>query len=497
MTRSPLDPAVGGAAEQRPPAPGPRAPARRAPHPGLVLAVLATSVFLSALDAFVVNVALTPIGRGVGEASLSRLSWILNGYAIVYAALLVPAGRLSDRYGRKAGFLLGLGVFTVASLGAALSGDLWVLVAFRFLQAAGAAILTPASLGLVLTTAPPAKVTRYVQIWAASGSLAAAAGPVVGGLLVQAAWQWIFLLNLPIGAVALVMAARLLPGGRHGTDARLPDLLGGALLVVAIGALALGLVQGPEWGWGSAPTVGAFAVAAAALAVCLLRSARHPVPVVDLSLLRDRVFAWANIATLLFYAAFGLQLLGVTLWLQQVWHWSAIQTGLGVAPGPAMVFVASALGRRIARRVPVGVVAAMGSVLVALGTAWLAVSAAERLHYATDILPGWLVSGIGVGLALPTMISSATSGLPKDRAATGSAIVTMAGQVGSVLGVSGLVVVLAAGVPGGPARTFSLAWWISAGVVVLSALAALGITPRTARRRGDTAPVSPEQGKAQ
>jgi EmrB/QacA subfamily drug resistance transporter len=443
-----------------------------------VLAVLATSVFLSALDAFVVNVALTPIGQGVGETSLSKLSWILNGYAIVYAALLVPAGRLADRYGHKAGFLLGLGIFTVASLGAALSGDLWVLVAFRFLQAAGAAVLTPASLGLVLTTAPPAKITRYVQIWAASGSLAAAAGPVVGGLLVQAAWQWIFLLNLPIGIIALVMAVRLLPAGRQSTDTRLPDLLGGALLVVAIGALALGLVQAPEWGWGAGATIGSFVTAAAALILCLVRSTRHAVPVVDLSLLRDRVFAWANIATLLFYAAFAIQLLGVTLWLQQIWHWSAIETGLGVAPGPAMVFVAASLAQRLAQRVPVGVVAAIGSALVALGTAWVALNASSSLNYATDILPGWLGAGVGVGLALPTMISSATAGLPQGRGATGSAIVSMAGQVGTVLGVSVLVVILADAGSGGPAHTFSLAWWISAGVMAVSGLAALGLTPR-------------------
>ncbi|MFE2583830.1 MFS transporter [Streptomyces sp. NPDC059378] len=478
MSQSPVDSAVGHTAAVRPHAPEAPHAGRRKPHPGLVLAVLATSVFLSALDAFVVNVALTPIGQGVGETSLSKLSWILNGYAIVYAALLVPAGRLADRYGHKSGFLLGLGIFTVASLGAALSGNLWVLVAFRFLQAAGAAVLTPASLGLVLTTASPAKITRYIQIWAASGSLAAAAGPVVGGLLVQVAWQWIFLLNLPIGIIALVMAVRLLPAGRRSTDTRLPDLLGGALLVVAIGALALGLVQAPEWGWGSGSTIGSFVTAAAALILCLVRSKRHAVPVVDLSLLRNRGFAWANIATLLFYAAFAVQLLGVTLWLQQVWHWSAIETGLGVAPGPAMVFVAASLGRRLARRVPVGAVAAMGSVLVALGTAWVALNASSSLNYATDILPGWLVAGVGVGLALPTMISSAASGLPQDRGATGSAIVSMAGQVGTVLGVSVLVFILADAGSAGPARTFSLAWWISAGAMAASGLAALGLTPR-------------------
>ncbi|MGW1542126.1 MFS transporter [Streptomyces sp. NPDC002309] len=473
-------PAAGGAAEaatRRSMSEAGR-PGRRRPPSGLVLAVLATSVFLSALDAFIVNVALTPIGQGVGETSLSRLSWILNGYAIVYAALLVPAGRLVDRYGHKAGFLLGLGVFTAASLGAALSGDLWVLVAFRFLQAAGAAVLTPASLGLVLVTAPPAKVTRHVQIWAASGSLAAAAGPVVGGLLVQAAWQWIFLLNLPIGITALVMAARLLPAGRQGADTRLPDLLGGALLVVAIGALALGLVQGPEWGWTAGSTLAAFAVSAAALVLCLRRSARHAVPVVDLTLLRDRVFASANVAAVLFYAAFAMQLLGITLWLQQVWHWSAIETGLGVAPGPAMVIVAAALGRRLASRVPTGIVAATGAALVAFGAVWVAARASGSLDYAVDLLPGWLVAGVGVGLALPTLISSATSGLPRDRSATGSAVVTTSGQIGTVLGVSTLVAILAATGAGGPAHSFSLAWWTSAGVMTASGLAALGLTPR-------------------
>ncbi|MFD3453208.1 MFS transporter [Streptomyces sp. NPDC058691] len=461
-------------------------PAARPVHPGLVLAVLATSVFLSGLDAFVVNVALEPIGQGVGETSLSKLSWILNGYAIVYAALLVPAGRLTDRFGGRNGFLLGLSVFTAASLGAAASGDLWVLVAFRFLQAAGAAVLTPASLGLVLTTAPPAKLTRYIQIWASSGSLAAAAGPMAGGLLVQAAWQWIFLLNLPIGIAALVLAARLLPRGRQAGAARMPDLPGGALLAVAIGSLALGLVQAPVWGWGAAPTIGSFAVAAVALVLCLLRSARHPVPAVDLRLLRNPVFAWAGVATLLFYAAFAVQLLGITLWLQQEWHWSAIETGLGVAPGPAMVFVASAAGRRLARRLPVGVVAALGAALVAAGTALLALAAGDRLHYATDILPGWIVAGVGVGLALPTLISSATAELPKDKAATGSAVVAMAGQVGNVIGVSVLVVLLAAGAAGPPAHTFSHVWWTSAAVVALSALAALGITPR--RRTGVAEP---------
>ncbi|MGW1525171.1 MFS transporter [Streptomyces sp. NPDC002159] len=478
MSQSPVDSILGDTAAVRPQAPEGGRTGRITPHPALVLTVLATSMFLSALDSFVVNVALAPIGRGLGEASLSHLSWILNAYAIVYAAFLVPAGRLVDRYGRKAGFLLGLGVFTAASLGAALSGNLWVLVAFRFLQAVGAAILTPSSLGLVLTTAPPSKVGKYVQIWAASGSLAAAAGPVVGGLLVQVSWQWIFLLNLPIRILALFMAQRLLPAGRRGDDKRIPDLVGGALLVAGIGALAFGLVQAPEWGWASGWTIGSFVTALAALTLCVVRSARHSVPVVDLSLLRNRVFGWANAAILLFYTAFAGQLLGLTLWLQQTWHWSAIKTGLGIAPGPAMVFASTLLAQRLARRISIGIVGATGSLLVTLGIAWIVLNISSTPNYAAAILPGWMIAGVGVGLAVPTLVSSATSGLPQNRGASGSAIVTMSQQVGTVLGVSLLVIILAAAGSGGPIHAFSVAWWVSAGVMALSSVAALGITDR-------------------
>ncbi|MFF4732783.1 MFS transporter [Streptomyces mirabilis] len=451
---------------------------KRPPHPALILAVLATAMFIAALDAFVVNVALTPIGSGVGETSLSKLSWILNGYTIVYAALLVPAGRLADRFGRKSGFLAGFGIFTAASLGAALSGNLWVLVGFRFLQALGAAVLTPASLGLVLTTAPADRVKHYVRIWAASGSLAAAAGPVVGGLLVQISWQWIFRLNLPIGAAALIAAARLLPSTQPHSDTRIPDALGGALLVVGVGSLALGLVQGRDWGWSSSTITTIFAIAALSLILCLARSARHEVPVLDLKLFTNRVFAWASVATLIFYTGFGMLLLGLTLWLQQAGHWSAIETGLGVAPGPAMVFIASAFAQRLAERIPVGVVAAVGGVLVAAGAAWMALHTSGQFDYASHILPGWMVAGVGVGLAVPTIISSATSGLAKDRAATGSAIVTMANQLGLVLGVSVLVVIVSSATPGNSAHTFATAWWAAAGLIVVSALSALGITSR-------------------
>src|SRR3954464_1500624 len=196
----------------------------QARRPGAVLAVLSAAAFMASLDLFIVNVALDDIRADFGSASLADLSWVLSAYAITYAALLVPLGRLADRYGRKGGFLIGLGVFTAASAACALSPGLWWLVGLRVLQAAGAAALTPTSLGLLLAATPAERRVRAVRIWAASGGLAAAAGPVVGGLLVTASWRWVFLVNIPIGLATLLVAARVLPNPRHDTTAALPDL---------------------------------------------------------------------------------------------------------------------------------------------------------------------------------------------------------------------------------------------------------------------------------
>src|SRR5882672_10859299 len=297
-----------------------RAPPRPR-RPALILAVLATASFVAVLDVWITNVGLPAIGRGVHERSLSNLSWVLSAYAIVYASLLVTTGRLADRYGRKAGFILGLAIFITASLGCALSGGIGMLIAFRCLQAVGAAVLTPTSLGLVLTTAPAEKVAKYVQIWIIAGVLAASTGPVVGGLLLEASWRWLFLVNVPIGLVAIVAALRLVPDQRHEQDARVPDALGAVLLIVAIGSLALGLVKGTDWGWSSGRDITSFAVACLAVVAFVLRSSRHPAPVIRLDLMRDRVFASANLGMLLSLASFSILFLSVILWMQIHWHY--------------------------------------------------------------------------------------------------------------------------------------------------------------------------------
>lgn len=456
------------------------APAAR---PGAVLAVLSSAAFLATLDVFIVNVALKDIGREIGGArsSLADLSWVLSAYAILYAALLVPAGRLADRFGRKGGFLLGLGLFTAASLGCALSGGLWVLVGFRCLQAAGAALLTPTSLGLLLTSTPPERRNRAVRIWAVSGSLAAASGPVVGGLLIGASWRWVFLINVPLGLAALAAAIRLIPPSEPVEDRTLPDLAGGVLFAAAIALLALGLVKAPEWGWGSARAIGSWVLAVLAVTAFVARCARHCAPVIDLALLRNRAFAWSNITSLVFSIVFAANLLSLVLWLQQGWHYSPLRTGLAVAPGPVMVPLFSLVGHRLRAVVPVRVLAGLGTLLLGLGALLLALRVGSEPAYATQILPAWLIGGIGVGLALPTILASATVDLPPLQAATGSAIVNMARQIGSVLGVSVFIAVLGTPTTGRAVlEGFQHGWYVSAAVAVLGAATALRMTPQRA-----------------
>jgi hypothetical protein len=226
----------------------------------------------------------------------------------------------------------------------------------------------------------------------------------------------------------------------------------------------------------------AWVVAVLAVAGFIASSARHPVPVVSQELLRVRPFAWANLTALLFAIPFAAALLANILWMQTVWHFSAIQTGFGVAPGPLMVPLFAFLSARFLSRVPVGVVVSMGCVLFGAGGLVIAASVGATPDYAGAILPGWLIGGAGVGLALPNILSAGTADLPASQGATGSAIVNMSRQIGTALGVSILIAVL--GTPVGYAQahaSFHDAWWLFAGIAGLGALAAPFMTPHAHR----------------
>jgi EmrB/QacA subfamily drug resistance transporter len=451
-----------------------------------MLGILSLAAFMAGLDLFIVNVAFNDIGHDFNSASLSDLSWVLNGYAIAFAALLVPVGRLADRFGRKGGFLIGVALFTGASAACAASTSLWMLVVFRLLQAGGAAALTPASLGLLLSVFPPDRRAGAVRVWSACAALAAAAGPVLGGLLVSASWRWVFLVNIPVGLFALVVAARYVPRSRDESVTRSPDLFGAALLTAAIALLALGLVKINDWpaGW----TAALLAVALVGVAAFWLRSSRHGSPMIEPALLRVRAFAWSNATALVFSAAFAANLLSAVLWMQNVWHYSALRTGLGVAPGPLMVPVAAIVAAKLADRIAVGRTAAFGCLLCAVGVLALTFGLGQTPHYATRLLPGWMVGGVGVGLALPTILSTATSDLPPQRFATGSAVVNMSRQIGSVLGISVLVAVMGSPVTyDATHRVFGHAWITVAALMVLAAMTSVGMTSRAAA----TAPTAP------
>jgi EmrB/QacA subfamily drug resistance transporter len=446
-----------------------------------VLGLVSVAVFLVNLDLFIVNVAFPDISREWPGSSIASLSWVLNGYAIAFAALLVPAGRLADRYGRREGFLLGVATFTVGSALCAVAPGLWPLVAARVLQATGAAALIPTSLGLLLTSYPPAERARAVRIWAAVGGVAAAAGPVVGGLLVASNWRWIFVVNTPIGLATLLIGPRVLPASTPQGDEPTPDAVGAVLLTVAIGALALGLVKGGDWGWTSAAIGATAVVAVAGLTWFLRRSRTHVSPLVELPLLRMRSYAGPTLAALLFTVAFSSMLLSLVLYMSQVWHWSALRLGLAAAPGPLMVPPVAVSAGRLVQRYGAGRVAALGCTTFAVGVSWWAATIDLVPGYASGVLPGLLLTGLGVGLALPTLIGAATASLPPARFATGSALVTMARQIGAVFGVAVLVAVL--GRPetaDAAAAAFDRGWLWTAGAAVAAALASLTAQPHPA-----------------
>jgi EmrB/QacA subfamily drug resistance transporter len=449
-----------------------------------VLVIVCAGVILASLDLFVVNVALPQIARDLHTGSLGDLSWVLNAYAIVYAALLVLFGRLAESHRRDHGFLLGVVVFTAASAACGAASSLPMLVAFRIIQAAGAALLTPSSLSLVLATSAPERRQGAVRAWTAIGGAAAALGPVVGGLLVAASWRWVFYVNVPIGIAALIVGWRRLPAVA-GHPVRPPDALGALLVTTGVAALTLGLVKGNDWGWGAVPTLLALAVSVTALGLFAVHCARHHNPLIAGALFRVRAFTGSSVVSVVFSTAFGAMLLSIVLFDQDVWHWSALQTGLAVAPGPLMVPLFSFLvaGRLIAR-FGAGPVIGAGATIYAAGATWWALTAGTSPDYVGEMLPGMLMTGVGVGLTLPTFMAAGASSLPPQAFATGSAVINMLRQVGLAVGVAVLVAVL--GVPhSGAAQVsaFDHGWIVIAGTALLAAAAGATLLGRPGRVR--------------
>lgn len=400
----------------------------------------AAGAFIAFLDTTIVNIAFPNISESFAPASRGALSWVLDGYFVIIAALLVPAGGLADRFGRKRVFLQGVALFTVASLLCALAPSLALLVAARVVQGIGAALIVPASLALMLDLFPADRRATAVSAWGGAAALAAAIGPTLGGALTEIAdWRWVFLVNLPLGAL-IYLAGRRVPESRM-EGASLPDLLGGLFLAVSLALLTLAIIEGNDWGWGSPVVIGLFATSLALLAGTVLRGRSHPRPVLEPELFRLASFRNGNFGTLLFAAAFFSVVLGNVLFLTSIWGYDLLKAALAVLPAPVGTVLVARPAGRIADRFGYRSVILPGVVSLAAGI-MIFRSAGAQPDWAGTWLPGAILTGLGTGLAFPTLGAAAVRDVPDRLFATASAINAAFRQVGAVLGTALLVAIL-------------------------------------------------------
>jgi EmrB/QacA subfamily drug resistance transporter len=453
------------------------------------LALTSVAVFVVSLDSTVLYVAFPAIRATFSDVSAAQLSWVLNAYTIVFGSLLVPAGRIADRIGRKRIFLLGLGLFTAASAVCGLAPSAAALIAARALQACGAALLLPSSLALVLHAFPPQRRASAVALWGAVGALAAAIGPSLGSFIIQSAsWRWAFYINVPVGIAALLRGSGSLFESRDETARDLPDPLGIALLAFAIALVALGIVEGRDWGLLGPRTLASIGGGILLFAGFLLRLRRASSPAVDLSLFANRNYRLANVATFVFAIAFTAMFFTFVFFLTQRWHYSLLQAGLAITPGPLMVIPVAIVAGRIADRHGHRGLLVAGGLVFALGGALLYSALESQPDFLRTWLPRALVTGIGVGLVLPSLSGAAVHGLPPNEFALGSAINQAVRQIGAVIGVGLVIAVLARAGPSSDISGFVHISQVLIGGGVLTALACLGI--RTSPRAG-SGPLAP------
>lgn len=440
----------------------------------LVVSICCAGAFLAFLDTTIVNVAFPSIVRAFHRSSsLGTLSWVVNGYNVVIAALLVPAGRIADRIGRRRSFVAGLLVFAAASAACAFAPTLPFLIAVRCAQAIGAAILIPTSLALLLPRFEMQHRLAAVSLWGAVGALAGTVGPTLGGVLIDAfTWRAVFLVNVPVCLAAAALAIAWLREER--VPGALPDMVGTGLLASALTLLALGIVKANEWEWGSVRTVGCFLLAAVLLALVAIRCNRHPEPVIEPSLLRSRSAGLGNVAALLISVALYAGILNHILFLTDVWHWHTLIAGFAISPAALMTAVVARPAGALAQRYGARAIITPGTIIYSAGILLLSWGAGRSPDFLSHWLPGALVTGIGLGMALPPLVGVALAAAPEKRFATASAINAATRQLGGVLGVALLIsVVSARGVD--TLAAHRAGWYLSVAFALAAGLVTLGL----------------------
>ncbi|KMS81512.1 MFS transporter [Streptomyces leeuwenhoekii] len=456
----------------------------------LVLAICCMSLLIVSLDNTVLNVALPSMQRELA-ATTSGLQWAIDAYTLVLASLLMLAGSTADRIGRKRVFMAGLVVFTLGSVLCSLAPGLPWLVAFRMVQAVGGSMLNPVAMSIITNTfTDPRERARAIGAWGAVVGISMAAGPLVGGLLVESVgWRAIFWINLPVGLAALLLTLRCVPESRA-PHARRPDPVGQLLVIVLFGALTYAIIELPNAG---PVAVLPFAVVAlAALAGLLRYEPRRREPLIDLRFFRSAPFSGATVIAVCGFAALGGFLFLSTLYLQNVRGLSALHAGLWMLPMAVPTFLCAPLsGRLVGARGPRASLLVAGCAMTASGLLF-ALFEAETSD--VTLFLGYVLFGVGFGFVNAPITNTAVSGMPRAQAGVAAAVASTSRQLGSTLGVAVIGAVLAAGVGSAPYREAFVAaarpgWWIltscGAAVLALGALTTGAWARRTAERTAD------------
>jgi EmrB/QacA subfamily drug resistance transporter len=449
----------------------------------LVLAICCLSLFIVGMDVTIINVAVPAIGRDF-HASVSGLQWTIDAYLLVIASLLMLSGSTADRVGRRRVFQIGLAIFTIGSLACSLAPSLGALIAFRALQAVGGSMLNPVAMAIVTNTfTEPGERAKAIGAWGSVYGLSMALGPVIGGALVDSVgWRGVFWVNIPVGVAAIILTALFVPESRAAKHRR-PDPFGQILIMILLATVSYGIIEGPDYGWGSARILACFAVAAVALATFLSRERRRDDPLLDLRFFRSRPFSGAALTAVTGLSAFAGFLFLITLYLQDVRGYRPLIAGLFLLPmAVAMACSAPLAGRVIARRGTRIPLVISGTAIAAAGLLLTFLTAASPAWY---ILLCGLVFGIGQGWLNAPITNNAVSGMPRSQAGVAAGIASTGRQVGSSLGVAVMGSVLAANLHGSFAAGFAAAtrpgWLLIVGLGVAVLVLALYTTGRAGR----------------
>jgi EmrB/QacA subfamily drug resistance transporter len=417
------------------------------------LAAVAFGLFMIMLDNTVVNVALPSIRADLGM-SVSQLEWVVNGYFLTFAVLMLTGGKLADLLGRRLIFIVGLAIFTASSLACGLADSSTTLITARVVQGAGAALMNPATLSIITATFPPRQRGMAIGIWAGVSAMALAIGPLVGGLLTEKiSWGWIFFINVPIGVLAIVVARLVIKESKDTSlDQRL-DLPGLLTSGVGLFALTYALIESNNYGWTSTRILSLFAVAAGAVVVFVALELRQRAPMLDLSLFRNSTFAGANgVMLLVALAMFGIFFF-VSLYMQNVLGYSPIKAGATFLPMTILVVLVSPAAGKFADRI--GSRWLMGAGMVLVGASLLVYSRLDVDSGFWDILPGLILGGFGMSMAMTPTTAAAMGSVAIDKAGVGSAVLNSMRQIGGSLGIAVMGAIVASyenvplGLPGG------------------------------------------------